>query len=155
MKKDINFDNVVFSFLIWLLTDLFRDSGDSITSFLISILGVKLLPILPTWPSLNIFCSPEPKTHWWAYRIGRPPTSVHHRRPHSLKPSSQKPLGQSKSNFIWSFYWMREQKFVQMVLVTWKDGHHDNNYNMVKTLKNLLWDQKADYFETWYAASGT
>ena len=26
---------------------------------------------------------------------------------------------------------------------------------MVKTLKNLLWNQKADDIETWYAASGT
>ena len=29
-----------------------------------------------------IFSSPEPKAHWWAYRIGRPPPSVC--RPHSL-----------------------------------------------------------------------
>ena len=34
-----------------------------------------------------IFSSPEPKAHWWAYRIGRPPLSVC--RPHSLNISSE------------------------------------------------------------------
>ena len=44
------------------------------------------------------FSSPESEAHWWAYRIGRPPSSV----VHILQTSSpQKPLGQSKSNFIW------------------------------------------------------
>ena len=33
--------------------------------------------------------------------------------------SSLKPLGQLKSNFIWRLIRMEEQKFVQMVLVTW------------------------------------
>ena len=31
-----------------------------------------------------VFSSPEPKAQWWAYRIGRPPSSVVRRRPHSL-----------------------------------------------------------------------
>ena len=33
-----------------------------------------------------IISTPEPKAHWWAYRLGRPPSSVfvvHHRRPSS------------------------------------------------------------------------
>ena len=25
---------------------------------------------------MSIFSSPDPKTHWWAYRIGRPPSSL-------------------------------------------------------------------------------
>ena len=29
------------------------------------------------------FSSPEPKSHWWAYRICRPPSSIVVRRPHS------------------------------------------------------------------------
>ena len=33
--------------------------------------------------------------------------------------SPQKPLGQSKSNFIWSLHEMGEWKFVQLVQVTW------------------------------------
>ena len=53
---------------------------------------------------------------WWAYRIGRPPSSDVHTL---LTSFPQKPLGQSKSNFIWSFYGMRERKFAQTVLVIW------------------------------------
>ena len=33
--------------------------------------------------------------------------------------SSRKPLGQSKSNFIWSLHGMGERTFVQLVQVTW------------------------------------
>ena len=43
---------------------------------------------------------------------------------------------------------MGERKFVQIVLVTGLPCPY-----MVKTLKNL-WNQKADDFESWYAASG-
>ena len=56
---------------------------------------------------------------WWAYRISRPPSSITV-VVLTLKTSSpQKPLGQSKSNFIWRFYGIGERKFAQMVLVTW------------------------------------
>ena len=41
---------------------------------------------------------------------------------------------------------MREQKFVQMVLVT-------NIYGK-KPFKNLLWNQKADDLGTWFVAFG-
>ena len=58
------------------------------------------------------------KLIWWALRIGRPLSYVV--VVHTFQTSSpQKPLGQSKSNFIWSFYGTREWKFAQMVLVIW------------------------------------
>ena len=43
---------------------------------------------------LKVGSSPEPKAHWWAYRLGRPPSSVVvvprlHCRPHSLNISSE------------------------------------------------------------------
>ena len=62
----------------------------------------------------RVFSSPEPNAHWWAYSTGRRPSSVL-----QTLPTSQKPLGQSKSNFLWSLCGMGERKFVQMVQVTW------------------------------------
>ena len=60
----------------------------------------------------------------------------------------------NQSNFIWSFYWLEERKFVQMVLVTWSRWLPCPY--MVKAFKNLhLWNQKADDLETWYAGLGT
>ena len=61
-----------------------------------------------------------------------------------------------KSNFMWIIHGMGERKFVQMVQVTWPRWLQcPYMENMVKTLKNLLlWNQKADDLETWYAASG-
>ena len=56
----------------------------------------------------HFISSPEPKAHWWAYRIGKP-----------LSSTLFKPLGRLKPNFILSRYEMGERKFVQMVLVTW------------------------------------
>ena len=90
---------------------------------------------------------------WWAYRIGRPPSSVVVIVHTLWKSSPQKPLGQSKSNFIWSFYGIGEQKFAQMVLVTWP--RWPPCPYMLKTSKILLfWNQKADDLETWYASLG-
>ena len=61
--------------------------------------------MLFSWNKVIIIInSPEPK-------LGlRRPSSVVCRRPHSLNifKHSQKPLGQSKSNFIWRFYGMGE-----------------------------------------------
>ena len=98
--------------------------------------------------------SPELKSYWWAYRIGRPPSSVCPSfvcRPHSLNIFSSETLGQSKSNFIWSLHGMGERKFVQMKQVTWTSW--PPYPYMVKTLKNhLLRNQKADDIETWCAA---
>ena len=92
---------------------------------------------------------------WWAYRIGRPPSSVvrRRRRPHSLNIFSSETTGPIKVNFIWSFYGMGEGKFAQMFLVTWP--RWPPCPFMVKTLKNLLlWNQKANDLETWYATLG-
>ena len=88
---------------------------------------------------------------WWAYRIGRPLSYI---VVHTLlTSSSQKPLGQSKSNFIWSFYGMEERNYAQMFLVTWP--RWPPCPYMVKTLKNhLLWNQKANDLETWHATLG-
>ena len=59
-----------------------------------------------------------------------------------------------KPNFIWSLLETGERKFVQMVLVTWP--RWPPYPYIVKTLKSLLLrNQKANDFETWYAASGT
>ena len=57
----------------------------------------------------QLFSLPEP------YSIGRLrcPSSV----VHTLQTSSQKPLSQSKPNFIWSLIGMGEQKFVHMIQV--------------------------------------
>ena len=106
------------------------------------------------WSYLSLFFSR--RLIWWAYRIGRHLSSVvrrrrRHRRPHSLNISSET-LGQSKSNFIWSYYGMGEQKFVHMFLVTWPRWLPCPY--MVKNLKNLLWNQKANDLETWYARLG-
>ena len=55
---------------------------------------------------------------------------------------------------MWRLYGSEEQKFLQMVMVTWP--RWPPCPYMVKTLKNLLlWNQKADDLETWYAASST
>ena len=64
----------------------------------------------------------------------------------------QRPLGRLKPNLMWSLLRMGEQKFVQMVQVTKMATMPIYG----KTLKNiLLWNLKANYLETWYAASGT
>ena len=53
------------------------------------------------------------------------------------------------ANFIWRLLRTREQKFVQMVLVTWP--RWPPRPFMVKT---LLQNQKADDLWTWYVAMG-
>ena len=45
-----------------------------------------------------------PTAHWWAYSIGRPPSSVCRRRPHSLNISSE-PTGSIKVNFYLELLW--------------------------------------------------
>ena len=56
---------------------------------------------------------------------------------------------------MWSLSRMGEQRFVQMVQVTWPVWPPCSYMYMVKTLNNLLlWNQKADDLESWYAASG-
>ena len=92
--------------------------------------------------------SPEPKSHWWACS-DRPPSSSLSVI-HTLYTSPQKPLGQLKSNFIWSLHGMGAQMFVQMVQVTWP--RCPPCPYMAKTLKNLLRNQKTDDLESWYSA---
>ena len=62
-------------------------------------------------------------------------------------------MGQSKSNFIWSFYEMGGRKVCSK-----GPGHMTKMATMLiygRHLKNLLlWNQKADDLETWYALSG-
>ena len=61
------------------------------------------------------------------------------------------PLGWLKPNFMWSLHEMEEWKWIQMVYVTlprWPPCSY-----IVKAFKNLiLWNQKADGLEIWYAA---
>ena len=68
-----------------------------------------------------VFSSPEPKALRWAISIPMTPSSVRPSvvRQHFQTSSPLKPLGQLNSNFIWRLLRMGEQKFVQMVLVTW------------------------------------
>ena len=67
---------------------------------------------------------------------------------------SQKPLGQSKPNFICKLSGTRKWKFDDMMLVTWPRWLPCPY--MVKTFKNLLlWNRQTDFHETWYVASVT
>ena len=94
--------------------------------------------------------SPEPKAHLWAYRIGKPPSSVvcrlSVRRPHSLDISSETawPI---KVKFHLEPPWDGERKFVQTMQVTWPRWPP-----CPYKVKN--WNQRADDLETCYAASG-
>ena len=56
----------------------------------------------------SIFSSPEPKALWWAYRIGRPPSSVvcpSVRRPHSLNSFSSEITGPVEAKFHMESPW--------------------------------------------------
>ena len=91
-----------------------------------------------------IFSSPEPKAHWWTYRIGRPSLTVV-RRQHFQ--TSLKSLGKLKLNFTWRLHGKGQRNFVQTVVVTWP--RKPPCTHMVKTLKSLLFrNQKADDLET-------
>ena len=68
--------------------------------------------------------------------------------------SSQKPPGQSKPNFIWSYGSGNESLFKW----SWshdQDGCHAHIAGMVKTFKNVLRNQLANDLWTLYIASGT
>ena len=68
--------------------------------------------------------------------------------------SSQKPLGRSKPNFIWSLLGLRERKFVRGILVTWLKW--SQSPYMIKPFKKfLLRNRRGDFNETWYVASRT
>ena len=101
----------------------------------------------------SIFSSPEPKAHWWAFRIGRPLSSV-------------RPLSTLFKHLLLRKHWLIEAKFhmespwIEGTKVFFKQSwSHDPRWPpcpyMLKTLKNLLLrNQKADDLETWHAASG-
>ena len=62
------------------------------------------------------------KAHWWAYSIGMlrlPAVVVSPSTHHFQRSSSQKPLGQSKPNFMWSLHGSGEWKFVWGIWVIW------------------------------------
>ena len=65
----------------------------------------------------------------------------------------QKPQGHLKPNFIWGLHGMSGWKFIQIFWVTWPKWL--KSPYMVKTFQNLLRNQEADDFETWYTGSGT
>ena len=54
-------------------------------------------------PDVSIFCLTEPNAHWWAYRIGRPLSSV--RRPHTLNIFSSETTGPIKVKFHMELLW--------------------------------------------------
>ena len=67
---------------------------------------------------------------------------------------SQKLLCRSEPNFVWELSGTRKWKFDDMMLVTWP--RWPPRPYMVKKLQNLLlWNQQADFHETWYVALGT
>ena len=55
-----------------------------------------------------IFRSPEPKVYWWAYMIGRPPSSVC--RPHSLNTFSAETTGSIEAKFHMESPWDKGTK---------------------------------------------
>ena len=69
---------------------------------------------------------------------------------HFKTSSPQKSLGQLKPNFIWSLHGLGEKKVCSN-----SPGHMTKMAAMPIYGKNhLLWNQKADDLETWYAALG-
>ena len=71
---------------------------------------------------------------WWAYRIGRPLSSVvRRRRPHSLNIFSSETTGPIKVKFHMELLWDGKRKFAQMFMVTWP--RWPPCPYMVKTLK--------------------
>ena len=102
---------------------------------------------------MSLSSSPELKAHWWAYRIGRPPSYlvVVRRRPHSLNISSET-TGPVKVKFHMELLWDGETKVCSN-----GPGHMTKMADMLiygKNFKNLLWNQKADDLESWCATSG-
>ena len=93
---------------------------------------------------------------WWAYRIGRPHSSVvvRRRRPHSLNIFSSETTGPIKVKFHMELLWDGGTKVCSNV-----PGHMTKMAAMPiygKNLKKnlLLWNQKANDLETWYATLG-
>ena len=98
------------------------------------------------------FSSLEPLGSWVSLLYRQAPSSVRLLSiVHTLWTSSpQKPLGQAKLNFIWSFSGIEERTFVQMILMAWPK--QSPCPYMVKPFKHLLRNQWVDDCETWYTA---
>ena len=65
-----------------------------------------------------IFSSTEPKAHWWAYGIGRPPSSIHPSvvcRPHSLNTFSSETTGPIEVKFHVESPWDGGTKVCHMI----------------------------------------
>ena len=109
-----------------------------------------------------IFSSPEPKAHWWAYRIPMDPASV---RPSSV--GVRRPSSTFSNIFFSETAWPIKAKFY--VEPPWEGGtkvyingpgHMTKMAAMPiygkKPFKNLLLqNRRADFHETRYVASGT
>ena len=116
----------------------------------------------------NKFCSPVPtqtdkfllltdlsrRLIWWAYRIGRPLSSVVRRRPHSLYIFSSDTTVPIKVKFHMELLWDGGTKVCSN-----GPGHMTKVAAMAIYDKNLkinllLRNQKANDLESWYASSG-
>ena len=102
-----------------------------------------------------LFSSPELKAHWWTYRIGRPPSSV-------ICPSVC-PLSTLFKHLLRNHWanWSQISCEVSIGLgnecLFKRPGHMTKMAAMPIYGKNknlLLWNQKADDLETWYATLG-
>ena len=112
------------------------------------ILTIYFTEMFLEWSSTKhlFLAHPSQRLIWWAYRIGRPLSSSLFK--HLLLRNHW--ANQSQISYGASMGW--ERKFAQMALVTWP--RWPPRTYMVKTLKNLLLNQKADDLETWYASAG-
>ena len=88
------------------------------TQYSLALNWIKQWNVLTRCYNFDLFCfsSPEPKAPRWAISIPMTQSSV---RPSTFSNISSETLGQLNSNFKWRLLRMGEQKFAQMVLVTW------------------------------------
>ena len=139
------------------ITSLHRDAKDGeITGIIVDkkhVNGLEMNSECVTFNHrLSVFSSPELKARWWAYSIGRLRSSVIRLSTFSNIFSSED-TGPIEVRFYVAALWVGGTRLLQTVMVTWP--RWPPCPYMVKTLKNLLWNQKADDLETWYAALGT
>ena len=93
-----NPERQVFSWQGSYSTDELRNIHVNIFRFMMKSMDPVTFSIISFLEVHVFFSIPEPKTHWWAYRIGRPPLSVicH---PHSLNIFSSETAGPVKVKF--------------------------------------------------------
>ena len=93
------------------------------------------------------------ETQWWAYRIGMPLSSICvYVCVTTFSNISSETVGPIEAKFHMEPLWDRGTKVCSNGQGTWPRWRPCPY--MVKTLKNLLRNQKANDLETWYAASG-